>query len=57
MMKMKKHGLYSSLDTNFKTFPTIFLHLDFSKTPNSTLNPFISKTSKSVLITVNLQFL
>ena len=33
MMKMKKHGLYSSLDTNFKTFPTIFLHLDFSKTP------------------------
>lgn len=57
MMKMKKQSLYSSSDTNFKKFSRIFLHLDFSKTSNSTLNPFISKTSKSVLITVNLQFL
>ena len=57
MMKMKKQGLYSSSDTNFKKFSRIFLHLDFSKTPNFTLKPFISKTSQSILITVNLHFL
>ena len=45
---------YSFLETNFKDFSKT--QIDFSKTPNFTLNPSIPRILKSILPTVYINF-
>ena len=48
-------GSYTFSETNFKNFSRT--QIDFSRTPNFTLNPLFAKISKSTLLMVYIHFL